>query len=57
MDVALLIGGKEAPAENGAIFERRDPVTGRTTTRAAAATVVDARMAVDAARAAAAAWA
>jgi vanillin dehydrogenase len=56
MDVQLLIGNKDVPAANGAIFERRDPITGAVVTRAAAASVADAAAAVDAASAAFAAW-
>ena len=44
------------PASNGATFERANPVTGATATRAAAATVEDARSAADAAAAAFPKW-
>jgi len=56
MDVNLLIGGKDVPATGGATFERRDPVTGKVATTAAAASVADAMAAADAAQAAFAAW-
>jgi len=56
MDTALIIDNRDAPASSGATFERRDPLTGHLVTRAAAATVEDARAAVDAAAAAFPAW-
>lgn len=56
MDVSLLIAGKDVGAAGGAAFERRNPVTGQVVTRAAAATVADARAAADAAQAAFADW-
>ncbi|OWU72136.1 salicylaldehyde dehydrogenase [Roseovarius sp. 22II1-1F6A] len=52
----LFIAGKMVPASNGATFERANPVTGATATRAAAATVEDARSAADAAAAAFPKW-
>jgi acyl-CoA reductase-like NAD-dependent aldehyde dehydrogenase len=48
-DVTLLIAGKDQPSGSGAWFERHDPVTGMLASRAAAATVGDARAAADAA--------
>ena len=39
MDVQLLIGNQDLSAANGAVFERRDPISGAVTTRAAAASV------------------
>jgi acyl-CoA reductase-like NAD-dependent aldehyde dehydrogenase len=56
MDIGLLINGGEVAATNGATFERNDPFTGKTATRAAAASVADAKAAVDAAAAAFPAW-
>src|SRR5665213_2043323 len=56
MDTALIIDNRDAPASSGATFERRDPLTGHLVTRAAAATVEDARAAVDAAAAAFPSW-
>jgi vanillin dehydrogenase len=56
MDAPLLIGNRDVAATNGAIFERRDPITGVVVTRAAAASVADAEAAVAAASAAFAAW-
>jgi acyl-CoA reductase-like NAD-dependent aldehyde dehydrogenase len=55
-DVQLMIGGADRPAEGGRTFDRRDPVTGEVATRAAAASVADARAAVDAAADAFPAW-
>ncbi|MFD1625979.1 aldehyde dehydrogenase [Azospirillum griseum] len=55
--VDLLIGGVGRPASTGATFDRRDPVTDWVASRAAAATVEDARAAADAAAAAFPAWA
>ena len=56
MDTALIIDNRDVPASNGATFERRDPLTGSLVTRAAAATVDDARAAVNAAAAAFPVW-
>jgi len=56
MDIGLLIGDENAPAESGATFERRDPVTGEVATRAPAAGVEDANRAVEAAAAAFPQW-
>ena len=53
----LLIGGEWVEASGGGTFERSDPLTGDTVTRAAAAGRDDARSAVDAAAAAFPAWA
>uniref|UniRef100_A0AAN0NJD3 Aldehyde dehydrogenase n=1 Tax=Yoonia rhodophyticola TaxID=3137370 RepID=A0AAN0NJD3_9RHOB len=57
MTVELLIGGREVTAQDNRTFERRDPVTGKVATTAAAASVADALKAVDAAAAAFPAWA
>jgi acyl-CoA reductase-like NAD-dependent aldehyde dehydrogenase len=56
MDTPLIIANRDVPAAGGATFERRDPLTGAVVTRAAAATVDDARAAVEAAAAAFPAW-
>jgi len=56
MDIGLIIGGAERGAENGATFERRNPVSGDVATRAPAATVADVKAAVAAANAAFPAW-
>src|SRR3954469_1225741 len=53
----LLIGGEWVEASGGGTFERSDPLTGDTVTRAAAAGRDDARRAVAAAAAAFPAWA
>ena len=57
MEALLLINNNHVPASDGAIFERRDPLTGAAVTRAAAATVQDAKMAAETAAAAFPAWA
>ena len=54
-DVSLMIGGESRAAAS--TFDRANPVTGEIATRAAAASVDDARAAVDAAQAAFPAWA
>lgn len=56
MDAPLFIGNHDRAAASGAIFERRDPVSGAIATRAAAASVADAAAAVNAASAAFGAW-
>ncbi|VVD82617.1 salicylaldehyde dehydrogenase [Pandoraea iniqua] len=56
-EVRMLIGGQWRDAQNGATFERIDPVTGEVASRAPAATLADADAAVDAAQAAFPAWA
>jgi vanillin dehydrogenase len=56
VDVALMIRGQDAPASDGASFERLNPMTGEIATRAAAATLADAASAVAAAAAAFPAW-
>ncbi len=56
MDVRLLIGNRELPASNGAVFERRNPMTGAVASVAAAATPEDAAAAADAASAAFGPW-
>lgn len=56
MDIRLLIGNQNEAAQNGATFERRDPVTGEVATRAAAGSVEDANRAVEAAAAAFPQW-
>src|SRR3954453_9594051 len=52
----LLIGGEWTDAENGATFEKANPYTGETVTKAAAATAADANRAVGAAAAAFPEW-
>ena len=57
MDVlGLMIGHEDHGASDGAVFERRNPMSGDVATRAAAATMDDAIAAADAAAAAFPAW-
>jgi vanillin dehydrogenase len=56
MDISLLIDGADRPAVEGGSFERRDPFTGKTATRAAAGGVADVEVAVAAAAAAFPGW-
>lgn len=56
-DIQMLIGGAPRAASNGTTFERRNPLDQSVATRAPAATVEDARAAVDAAAKAFPAWA
>ncbi|WP_296224027.1 aldehyde dehydrogenase family protein [Ralstonia sp. UBA689] len=55
--ISMLINGERVQAADGEVFERRNPLDGTVATRAPAATVDDARRAVDAAAAAFPAWA
>ena len=57
MEANLVVNNKDMAAADGKTFERHDPLTGEVVTRAAAATVDDARAAADAAAAAFPAWA
>src|SRR5688572_734387 len=52
----LIIGGRDVAAKNSATFARNNPITGEEATRAAAATVEDAKAACDAAAAAFPKW-
>jgi acyl-CoA reductase-like NAD-dependent aldehyde dehydrogenase len=56
MDIALLIDGEDRAAADGSSFERRDPFTGKTATRAPAGGLADVEAAVGAAAAAFPAW-
>ncbi len=56
MDIDFIIDGAAVPAEHGAIFERRDPMTEAVATRAAAATPADAGKVVESAAKAFEAW-
>lgn len=56
-DVDLLISGAGRPAMGGAVFERKNPISGTVVTRAASAGVDDAVAAVEAAHEAFPAWA
>lgn len=55
-NIDLLIDGKAAPAAKGRTFERRNPLNDSVATKAAAASVDDARAAADAAAKAFPAW-
>ena len=57
MNTQLLIAGKETPASRARTFDRINPVTGEVATRAAAASVEDAKLAADAASLAFSGWA
>jgi benzaldehyde dehydrogenase (NAD) len=54
--INLLIGGRDVPAAGSATFNRLNPLSGEVATRAAAASVADARAAADAAAAAFPGW-
>jgi acyl-CoA reductase-like NAD-dependent aldehyde dehydrogenase len=56
-DIQLLIAGRAVPAARSATFNRQNPISGEVATRAAAASVEDARAAADAAAAAFPKWA
>ena len=56
MDIGLLIDGADRPAADGASFERHDPFTGKTATRAPAGGLADVEAAVAAAAAAFPSW-
>ena len=56
MKSTLIIDNKMVGAANGATFDRADPITGSVVTQAAAATVEDARAAVESAARAFPAW-
>lgn len=56
-EIQMLIGGQRRQANNGATFERRNPLDGTVATRAPAASVEDARAAAEAAAKAFPAWA
>lgn len=55
--ISMLIDGEHVRASNGATFERRNPLDGETASRAPAATLDDARRAVQAASIAFSGWA
>jgi acyl-CoA reductase-like NAD-dependent aldehyde dehydrogenase len=54
--INLLIAGRDVPASGSATFDRVNPISGEVATRAAAASVADARAAADAAAAAFPKW-
>jgi acyl-CoA reductase-like NAD-dependent aldehyde dehydrogenase len=49
MNVSFIVDGTAAPAEGGATFDRKDPMTGKVATQAAAATLADVEKVVAAA--------
>lgn len=55
--IQLLIGGKSTPAKSGRSFERKNPITGRVVTEAAAAGLADVYAAAESAGKAFPAWA
>ena len=55
-EVQLLIGGRDVSAHDGATFDRANPISGEIATRAAAASIEDARAAADAAATAFPKW-
>jgi len=55
-EISLLIAGRDVPAAKSATFNRLNPISGDVATRAAAASVQDARAAADAAAAAFPNW-
>ena len=55
-EAQLIIGGRDVGAKNSATFARLNPISGEEATRASAATVEDAKAAVDAAAAAFPKW-
>ena len=55
-EIALLLEDKDAPATDGATFDRLNPITGEIASRAAAAQIADAKRAADSAAAAFPAW-
>ncbi len=56
-EAQLIIGGRDVAASNKATFARKNPISGEDATRAASATVEDAKAAADAAAAAFPKWA
>ena len=56
MKISMLIGGQDVSAQDGATFDRRDPVTGEIATTAPAAKAADAAAAAAAAGAAFPGW-
>src|ERR1700728_197999 len=56
MNVSFLVDGNAMEAEGGATYERKDPMTGKVVTRAAAATLADVDKVVAAASAAFETW-
>ena len=56
MNVQMLVKGEPVSAQDGAVFERHDPISGEVATRAPAGKAADAKAAADAAAAAFPAW-
>jgi vanillin dehydrogenase len=56
MDISFIVDGTAMEAEGGATYERKDPMTGKVATRAAAATLADVDKVVAAASAAFETW-
>jgi vanillin dehydrogenase len=56
MNVSFIVDDTAVPAEGGATFDRKDPMTGKIATRAAAATLADVKKVVAAAAKAFEAW-
>jgi acyl-CoA reductase-like NAD-dependent aldehyde dehydrogenase len=56
MNIAFIVDGDAVEAEGGAVFDRKDPMTGKVATRAAAATVADVDKVVEAAAKAFESW-
>jgi acyl-CoA reductase-like NAD-dependent aldehyde dehydrogenase len=56
LELPLLVRDRDVAASNGAIFDRRNPITGEVVTRAAAATLADALSAASAAASAFPDW-
>ncbi len=56
MNVQMLVKGEQVGAQDGAVFERLDPISGEVATRAPAGKAADAKAAADAAAAAFPTW-
>jgi vanillin dehydrogenase len=56
MNVSFIVDGTAVPAEGGATFDRKDPMTGKVATQAAAAALADVEKVVAAAAKAFEAW-
>jgi acyl-CoA reductase-like NAD-dependent aldehyde dehydrogenase len=56
MNVSFIVDGTAVPAEGGATFDRKDPMTGKVATQAAAAALADVEKVVAAAAKAVEAW-
>ena len=56
MNIAFIVDGAAVKAEGGATFDRKDPMTGKVATQAAAATLADVEKVVAAAAKAFETW-